>query len=186
MPVGMLFDSGQQYGGRAYRDCIGSAKAHAIPIVIARRGMRMATGDGATIDILAPSMPFLADTDDDVNEHSIVIMLHYRQFRELFMGDAGEASEERLLSAGDNLHANILKVGHHGSAYASTLLFASHVRPGYAVISVGRHNTFGHPASRTIETWNRYGARILRTDDCGAVMIDPDELPHSMISCNVP
>lgn len=98
-------------------------------------------------------MPFLADTGDDVNENSIVGMLHYRQFRELFMGDAGEASEERLLSAGDDLHANIVKVGHHASAYASTSLFGSHVRPGYAVISVGRHNTFGHPASTTVEMW---------------------------------
>lgn len=137
MPVGMLFGSGQQYGGRAYRDCIASAKAHAVPIVIARSGMRWESGDGVAIDILSPSMPFLVDTGDDVNENSIVTMLHSRRFRELFMGDAGEKSEERLINAGDDLHADIVKVGHHGSAYASTSLFASHVRPGYAVISVG-------------------------------------------------
>jgi hypothetical protein len=43
-------------------------------------------------------MPFLADTGDDVNANSIVVMLHYRAFRELFMGDAGDASESRLLA----------------------------------------------------------------------------------------
>ena len=102
-----MFDSGQLYGGRAYRDCMISAKAHAIPIVIARRGMRWTSRDGVAIDILAPSMPFLADTGDDVNENSIVAMLQYSRFRELFRGDAGEASEERLLSAGDDLHADV-------------------------------------------------------------------------------
>jgi hypothetical protein len=48
-------------------------------------------------------LPFPADTGDDVNENSIVTMLHYRSFRELFMGDSGESSEARLLSSGVNL-----------------------------------------------------------------------------------
>jgi beta-lactamase superfamily II metal-dependent hydrolase len=69
--------------------------------------MRWSSGDGVTLDLLAPSLPFLADTGDDVNENSIVAMLHYQGFRELFMGNAGEASEERLLQAVDDLHANV-------------------------------------------------------------------------------
>ena len=170
MPVAMLFDSGQTYNGRAYRDCIASARAHGTPIVIARRGMRWASGDGVTLDVLAPSPPFLSDTGDDVNENSIVVMLRADVFRELFMGDAGEASEARLLAGGDDLHADVLKVGHHGSRYASTPAFAAAVHPRIAMISVGRHNTFGHPAQRTIETWQRLGTQVLRTDQCGAVM----------------
>jgi beta-lactamase superfamily II metal-dependent hydrolase len=55
--------------------------------------MRWTSGDGVTLDVLARSLPFLADAGDDVNENSIVVMLRYRAFRELFMGDAGEASE---------------------------------------------------------------------------------------------
>jgi beta-lactamase superfamily II metal-dependent hydrolase len=47
---------------------------------------------GLTLDVLAPSMPFLADTGDDVNENSIVVMLRYRNYCELFMGEASEAS----------------------------------------------------------------------------------------------
>lgn len=107
LPVRMMFDSGQTYDGRAYRDCIASAHAHGVPIVLARRGMRWASGDGVTLDILAPSMPFLADTGDDVNENSIVAMLNYNGFRELFMGDAGEASESRLLAHGVDLHSDV-------------------------------------------------------------------------------
>jgi beta-lactamase superfamily II metal-dependent hydrolase len=119
MPVGMIFDSGQVYAGRAYRDAIAAAHSHAVPVVLARRGMHWASGDGVTLDILAPSLPFLADTGDDVNENSIVALLSYRGFRELFMGDAVEASETQLLAGGGDLHADAVKVGHHGSRYAS-------------------------------------------------------------------
>jgi competence protein ComEC len=215
MPVGILFDSGQHYGGRAYRDCTAGAKAHAIPIVIARRGMRWASGDGVVLDILAPTRPFLADTGDDVNENSIVVMLHYYRFRELLMGDAGEASEARLLAAAapchpersrgtdaivdrsggpstslgmtcdDDLHADVVKVGHHGSRYASTRAFVAAVHPHIAIISVGRHNTFGHPASTTIETWNEAGADVLRTDRCGAILLIKGS-PTTVLGCAVP
>jgi beta-lactamase superfamily II metal-dependent hydrolase len=72
--------------------------------------MRWSSDDGVTLDILAPSLPILADTGDDVTENSIVTRLTYRAgarvFRELFMGDAGEASEARLLTAGTDLRAD--------------------------------------------------------------------------------
>jgi beta-lactamase superfamily II metal-dependent hydrolase len=175
MPVGMIFDSGQTYSGRAYRDCIASAQSHHVPIVIARRGMRWSSGDGVSLNVLAPALPFLADTGDDVNENSIVVMLRYRAFSELFMGDAGEASESRLLATDglceDDLHADVVKVGHHGSRYASTRAFVAAVHPRVAIISVGRHNTFGHPAPATIEAWSGIGAHVRRTDRCGAISL---------------
>jgi competence protein ComEC len=183
MRVDVLYNSGQTYSGRAYRDCIASAREHHVPIVIARRGMQWSSGDGVALDILAPSLPFLADTGDDVNENSIVAMLHYRGFRELFMGDAGEDSEARLLQFGGDLHADVLKVGHHGSQYASTPAFIAAVRPRVAVISVGRHNTFGHPAPGTIEAWHRIGAQVLRTDRCGAISLLDWPSRTTMLRC---
>jgi beta-lactamase superfamily II metal-dependent hydrolase len=58
MPVGMIYDSGQVYGVRAYQDAIAAAHAHRVPIVRARRGMRWQSGDGVTLDVLASQMPF--------------------------------------------------------------------------------------------------------------------------------
>jgi beta-lactamase superfamily II metal-dependent hydrolase len=60
----------------------------------------------AFLRVLAPSLTFLANTGDDVNENSIVVMLRYDGSRVLFMGDAGEAAEARLLASGDDLHAD--------------------------------------------------------------------------------
>jgi hypothetical protein len=57
IPVKMIFDSGQTYSGRAYRDATAAAHAHGIPVVLARRGMRWNSGDGVTLDVLAPSTP---------------------------------------------------------------------------------------------------------------------------------
>jgi beta-lactamase superfamily II metal-dependent hydrolase len=87
------------------------------------------------------------------------------------MGDAGESSEARLLASGADLRANVLKVGHHGSQYASTPPFIAAVYPQVAIISVGRHNTFGHPGQSTLATLERASAEIYRTDRCGAILV---------------
>jgi competence protein ComEC len=181
--VRMLFDSGQSYDGRAFRDCMHEAATRGVLVVRPQRGYRW-TDDGVAIDILAPSLPVLADTGDDINENSIVAMLHYKDFRELFMGDAGESSEARLLASGIDLRADVVKVGHHGSQYASTPEFAATVHPKLAIISVGRHNTFGHPAPTTLETWHRNGAAVLRTDHCGAVSFFSAIRPITMLQCS--
>jgi len=180
MPVRLLFDSGQTYDGRAFRDCMHEAATHDVQIVRPQRGYRW-SDDGLTLNILAPSLPVLADTGDDINENSIVAMLNYRDFRELFMGDAGEASEARLLVSGADLSANVLKVGHHGSQYASTPPFIAAVHPQVAIISVGRHNTFGHPGPSTLATLERAGATIYRTDRCGGLSLSIDSHPFTVI-----
>jgi competence protein ComEC len=92
----------------------------------------------------------------------------------IFTGDAGSESEERFLREGVDLHADVLKVGHHGSAYGSSPQFIAAVAPRYAIVSVGRHNLFGHPAPSTLATLQRFGARVFRTDEDGAVTVITD------------
>jgi competence protein ComEC len=187
--VDAIADSGQRYGGRAFADCMRAAGERGVPVRVARAGMRWTTDDGVTLDVLAPSDPPLADTGDDVNENSIVLRLTYayggRVFHALFMGDAGEASEARLLAAGIDLRADVLKIGHHGSRFASGREFVARVRPAFALISVGRHNTFGHPAPTTLETLRSAGAEVYRTDACGAVAVTTSETIETtpMLSC---
>jgi competence protein ComEC len=132
--VDAIADSGQQYSGRAYVDCLAAARERRVPVRVARAGMRWQSDDGVVLDVLAPSEPPLADTGDDVNENSVVLRLSYRlpdgrTYRALFTGDAGEASEARLLAHGVDLRADLLKVGHHGSRWATTSAFVAAVRP---------------------------------------------------------
>jgi competence protein ComEC len=185
--VGEILDSGQVYSGRAYQDCLREARSLHVPVHVTHRGERFAL-DGATVDILAPSLPFFADGNNDVNENSVVARLHYGNFTALFTGDAGAQSEARILARGDDVRSTLLKVGHHGSAYSSTPAFIAAVHPRYAMISVGRHNLFGHPAPSTLATLKQMGATILRTDRCGAVTITVDMQSHAetMLPCNIP
>jgi beta-lactamase superfamily II metal-dependent hydrolase len=180
--VDAIGDSGQPYGGRAFNDCIAAAQRRGISVVPVRRGMRYATDDGVAFDALAPEEPLLADGPNDVNENSVVLMLQYRcsacprPFRMLFTGDAGAESEARMLASGTDLEADVLKVGHHGSAYSSTAAFVAAVHPRYALISVGRHNHFGHPAPPTLATLVRTGATVYRTDRRGAITVRAEPL----------
>ena len=167
-------DSGQRYGGYAYKDALTVAHERNVPIISPRPGTTWHTSDGVSLSFLAPTLPFIAGSRNDINNNSLVFMLQYKSFRMLFTGDAGAEAEQRILNEGVDLRADVLKVGHHGSAYSSTPDFISAVHPRYAIISVGRHNLFGHPASSTLETLQRFGARIYRTDQNGAVMIATD------------
>ena len=170
--VDAIADGGQRYGGRAFNDGMREATLQHVPVHVARCGDRWSTDDGVTLSVLSPCGALFADGKNDVNENSVVVMLAYRDFRVLFMGDAGSAAEQRLLASGVDLRADVLKVGHHGSAYSSSPSFVAAVRPGYALISVGRHNVFGHPAATTLTTLRKAGAETYRTDLCGATIVE--------------
>lgn len=172
--VAELADGGQQYGGHAYQDAIATARAQAVPVLYPRAGESWQTDDGVALRFLGPSLPFIANSRNDINENSVAFTLRYRSFCMFFTGDAGASAERRFLSENADLRCGILKVGHHGSAYGSTPAFVAAVHPRYAIISVGRHNMFGHPAPSTLETLRREGAQIYRTDENGAVTILTD------------
>jgi competence protein ComEC len=168
--VDEIADSGQTYGGHAYHDCLNTAAADRVPIVHPRAGAVWRTNDGVVLTFIGPSLPFIGGKNA-INDNSIAFVLKYRQFRMLFTGDAGVAAERRFLAEGIDLHADVLKVGHHGSAYSSSPEFIAAVHPRYAIISVGRHNMFGHPAPSTIATLRQFRMQIFRTDENGAASI---------------
>ncbi len=74
----------------------------------------------------------------------------------------------------DDLRADVLKVGHHGSKNSSTQEFLDAVRPKIAIISAGEDNPYGHPSPELIERLETAGARILRTDRDGAIHVVTD------------
>ncbi len=167
-------DSGQSYPGHAYHDALNVAAARGIPLLEPRGGDVWRTNDGVTFRFYGPTLPYITGSRSDINSNSLVFRLEYGSFRMLFTGDSGAETEARLLAAGDDLRADVLKVGHHGSAYGTTPDFVRAVSPRVAIVSVGRNNLFGHPSPQTIATLLAAGVRTLRTDRDGAVTVTSD------------
>ncbi len=179
--VAEVADGGQRYGGHAYLDAIQTARTQRVPVIYPRAAAQWRTDDGVMLRFIGPSLPFIGGRNA-INSNSIAFVLQYRRFRMLFTGDAGSESEARFLTERIDLRADVLKVGHHGSAYGSSPTFVAAVAPKYAIISVGRHNLFGHPAPSTLATLRRFGARIYRTDENGAVTIVSDGTTETVTS----
>lgn len=105
----------------------------------------------------------------DGNDGSLVTRLVYGSTSALLTGDAPRGVERLLVIGGDYLDVDILKAGHHGSKTSSDPTFVVAASPGYAVISAGEGNRYGHPAPETTETLGRAGASILSTAQLGTV-----------------
>ncbi|MBC7339446.1 MAG: MBL fold metallo-hydrolase [Firmicutes bacterium] len=106
---------------------------------------------------------------EDQNDSSLVVRLVVGEVAFLFTGDAGTQAEEDLLAAGAEVGADVLKVGHHGSAGSNGSAFLRAVAPRWAVISVGADNPFGHPAPSVLKRLSRAGVTVYRTDQNGTV-----------------
>lgn len=119
--------------------------------------------------------PRSGDLSGDRNEDSLVLLFQYGSFRMLFTGDLEGAAEQRLAETdGERLWADVLKVGHHGSANGSGEAFLARVQPKAAVISCGRRNRYGHPASETVRRLEKSGSILFSTASGGAVQITTD------------
>ena len=108
----------------------------------------------------------------DLNERSVVLLLLEADKQVLLSGDAGDQAEKVMVQVGKLPDIDILKVGHHGSKYASTLEFLQIVKPELAIISVGAKNSYGHPTSEAIGRIEQVGAKVRRTDREGSIEIE--------------
>ena len=173
--VGALYDSAQLYSGPAYHRALEMVQERHIPWIRAQRGVSFDLGRPTHVEVLAPEMPLITGTSSDINNNSVVLRVTFGHVAMLLTGDAQSEAETRLLSHGPaDLRSNILKVGHHGSAYSSTPAFLEAVRPKIAIISCGLHNVFGHPSPRTLAALSGVGAHIYRTDLDGGISISSD------------
>lgn len=102
----------------------------------------------------------------NLNLSSIVIQMKFDGLSYLFMGDAEEEVEEKILTNNkENIKSNILKVGHHGSDTSSSEKFLQAVAPELAIISVGKDNSYGHPNQVILDRLNKIGSKVYRTDE---------------------
>ncbi len=123
----------------------------------------------ATITVLGPVKEY-----DDINNHSIVLMVQYGDNRFLLTGDMERIAENDLVESDADLKADVLKVGHHGSESSTGYIFLREVMPEYAVISCGKDNSYGHPHEDPLSRLRDAEVTVLRTDECETIIARSD------------
>lgn len=156
-----------------YKAAVGASGAH---YETARPGTKYDLGGGALITVLAPSEPpFTKDQmrtgGNEPNANSIVLRLDYGSFSMLLTGDAEEQTEHRLMTKELDLQSRVLKIGHHGSKYASSGDFLQRVKPEIAIVSCGAWNRYGHPSQAVLDRLKAANVKLYRTDLHGEITI---------------
>jgi len=168
-----FWDSAFPQGSEVYDNALLAARASGVSWHRVHAGDSL-TFDGVGIRFLAPDSTWTASLSDP-NSASTIALVEYGSTRFLLVGDAEGPEEEWLLDhARDDLHADVLKVGHHGSSTSSGDRFLAAVNPSLAVISVGAGNVYGHPSRDVIAALGRVGAQVLRTDKVGTIVVHTD------------
>jgi competence protein ComEC len=156
---------------KEWLNLIGKEKAN---IKIAKAGQRISCKNCKwKIEVFYPFESLEGEEFEDSNDTSIVSKLSFGNSSFLFTGDIYKDVEESLALTPLDLNSKILKVAHHGSKTSSSEKFLEKVLPEVAVISVGE-NKYGHPNKETLESLEKYGIRVLRTDREGDIKIISD------------
>lgn len=176
-PVEEIWDSGFVYESPVYRDYLLAARAaknqagKRPPFRVALKGTKVQPAPNITVEVLAPSKPYLTGTQSDPNNNSIVLRIDAGGARFLFTGDMEGALRRRLYQQGANLRAEVLKVAHHGSHDGTDMALLRRVRPRIAVISCALGNPYGHPHKEALQVLQAFGVRVYRTDLHGDITL---------------
>jgi competence protein ComEC len=156
-----------------YLAALAEVRADRIPWQRVRPGDSLVV-DEVVLTELAPDSAWASHLDD-ANLASTVLLVRVGRVRMLLTGDAEAPEEGWLLAhAREALGADVLKVAHHGSATSTTAPFLAAVHPRLAIVSVGAHNSYGHPDGEVLEALQASGAQVLRTDLAGTIVVYTD------------
>jgi competence protein ComEC len=177
--VKTVLDSKVPNTTKNYEDFLKAIQARGVTYIAAQPGQTFDLGGGAVLSVLAPIQPFftkdqLRSGGNEPNANSVVTRLDFGEFSMLLTGDAEAQTEQRIMNAGGRIEADVLKVGHHGSKYASSEEF---LRQGHfkdALISCGADNRYGHPSPEALERFKALDIKIYRTDLQGEITVTTD------------
>lgn len=155
-----------------------AVRAEGSQVATVRRGDMFQIGNSTSTFLWPDPNHQLRPTDNATNNRSLVFVLEQARTRYVFTGDIEEPVEQELVSLAcassetcPELRGDVLKAPHHGSDTSSSQAFLRAVRPSKVIVSVGKHNTFGHPSLRVIRRYEQADMVILRTDRQGAILL---------------
>ena len=166
VPVGIVLDGRDGVNSAWGRRLAAAARQRGARLVAPAAGQRIRAGP-LVLDVLSPRPePSAAHAGEDPNRRAIVAELRDGGFSMLLAADA-ESDVTAPLALGP---VDVLKVAHHGSADPGLPDLLRRLRPRIALVEVGRHNLYGHPAPATVQAL-RAVTRVLRTDRDGTVRL---------------
>ncbi len=139
-----------------------------IPVEHPSPGDQLYLGEGVALKVLGPVRAY-----SEANNQSMVLLVTTPQGNILLCGDMQKQAEADLLAAKADVKADVLVVGHHGSATSTSEEFLKAVSPKIAVLSVGWSNFYGLPDNTVIGRLEESGIRVVSTDLDGEITIAP-------------
>jgi len=168
--VAQILESPAQTKGAGFKEWQNLIAEKHIPVTIGQAGQQVKISPQINFDVVYP----FSGSGSGTNVLSVVGRLCYQQICFFMAGDIEESQEKTLGQTNFNLNSQVLKVAHHGSKTSSSDILLERVQPQIAVISVGKDNSFGHPAPEIVERLKKYTDRIFRTDEKGDVVLKTD------------
>jgi len=153
-----------EYDSKAFTNFAKAVKKQGNTITVPQAGEIYMLG-GAAVEIL-----HCDPKAEDPNNTSIVLRIVHGDTAFLFTGDAELPVEEKILEEGRVIDCTVLKAGHHGSSTSNSYRWVYEAWPAYAVISVGKDNTYGHPHKEVLSRFEDAGIEVLRTDKMGDIV----------------
>lgn len=162
-----------------YQRLQSALRVHGLREQVAREGQEL-LGDGpCRLAVLNPpaNEPAVQRTSSahaggtQLNNRSLVTMLECGRQSFLFAADIEADGLSRLMQAADFQPVVVLKVPHHGARSSLNQEWLMRLHPAVAVMSVGRHNAYGHPAPSVLSAYASIDSHVFRTDRDGAVWI---------------
>lgn len=166
--VGTVYSSVKTHDSDAFNDFLKNLNKQKKSITVPKAGDSFKFGS-ANVEILGP-----VENGKDENNNSIVLRITYGETSFLFCGDAELEEETSILDEEYDISCAVLMVGHHGSANSTNYRWLREAAPKYAVISVGKDNTYGHPTEETLSRLHDAEVTVFRTDLQGDIICTSD------------
>jgi competence protein ComEC len=176
MSVGRYWGNGVERSERFSVDLAAALNGRQVPQSIAVRGGDLLEAGPCRLRILSPweAAPVgRGDSHADgtaLNNQSIVSRMECGVHTILFAADI-EVDGLRRLGEDGRRPVTVVKVPHHGAKSSFDRGWIGEIRPQYAVFSVGRGNSYGHPVPVVLDAYEEESAAVLRTDRDGAIWV---------------
>ncbi|MDO5291335.1 MAG: DNA internalization-related competence protein ComEC/Rec2 [bacterium] len=167
--IGHLIVSHTSFKDENYDKLVEIATQCNVEVCYMELGQKVTVND-LSFTCLHPTYEYVPES---ANDYSLVLSLEYKDFSMLCTGDLSSKGEDALLA--NNMQSyDVLKVGHHGSKYSTSIEFLNVIHPKVAIISCGKNNQYGHPHKELIERLKEKVSDTYITTDTGMITIKTD------------